>query len=258
MITGTPPLHIVYKVIGIKHYLKAITVNSGSDFYVEFISSEISNGNTEVMRDVRQVFQFLDWKMECKPQEFTVEDKRIISNKDVTSFKRLSECACFYTKTQMTQFTEYLWQISISNQLQIMGETRIPTVTCTRIPLPEEVTRETEVKLLSLFYKQNLLNLFLSTVQKGQCKSALCECGDDIQDSFHVLTSCELVSSELRDLICTEMTQSNNAYSMDCVPADYISILNSSRNQKFIESCIAVIVKNTPKFRAKFTISNVG
>ena len=139
-----------------------------------------------------------------------------------------------------------------------MGETRILTVTCTRIPLPDELTRETEVKLLSLFYKQNLFNLFLSTAQKSQCNSALCDCGNDVQDSFHILTSCELVSSELRDVICTEMTQSNNAYSMDYVPADYISILNSSRNQKFIESCIAVIVKNNPMFRAKYTISKVG
>ena len=158
----------------------------------------------------------------------------------------------------MTKFTEYIWQRSIANRLQVMGETRIPTVTCNTIPLPGEITRETEVKLLSLLYKQNLLNLFLSTAQRSQCDSALCECEKDVQDSFHILTSCELVSRELRDTICTEISRCNNANSIDCVPADYISILNSSRNKKFIESCTAVILKNTPKFRAKFTISKYG
>ena len=159
-----------------------------------------------------------------------------------------------YTKDIMLTYTEKLWQDNITNRFYMHGETQIPAVSCTRIPVPQGINRETEVKLLSLFYKQNLLNLFLSSAQKSMGISALCQCQKDVQDAFHLITTCELVDVDLRDIICNEIARANRAPGIEDVNADYISILNSARNPKFIEACISLIIKNQPELRTKFAI----
>ena len=156
----------------------------------------------------------------------------------------------------MVKYIEKLWQDNITNRFYMQGETQIPIVSCSKIPLPQGIDRETEVKLLSLFYKQNLLNLFLSSAQQSLGISALCPCQKDVQDAFHLITSCELVDADLRDIICTEMAHENRVPGIEDVNVGYISVLNSARNSKFIKACISLISNNTPELRSKFVIIN--
>ena len=190
------------------------------------------------------------------PQLHNWEDCEIVRLKDVSRIQNLSANTSMYTKDKMVKYTEKLWQDNITNRFYMQGETRVPAVSCSGIPLPLGIDRETEVKLLSLFYKQNLLNLFLSSAQKSVGISALCPCQLDVQDAFHILTSCELVDADLRGIICTEMAHENSVLAIEDVNADFISILNSSRNQKFIKACISLIKKNKPEMRTKFVIQN--
>ena len=138
----------------------------------------------------------------------------------------------------MVKYTEHLWQAKIGTQFQLLGDTRIPNVTSEKIPIPLGICRETEVKVLSLLYKQNLLNLFISSVQRDQCESCMCDCMDDVQDAFHIVTSCKLVKSNLRNIVNTELAIHNNVKSIEDVTADYISLLNASRSKLFINACI--------------------
>ena len=69
----------------------------------------------------------------------------------------------------MTKYTEKLWQQSVNNRLQLEGETRYPIVNCSPLKVPYGTTREEEVKIISLFYKNNLLSGFLYKVQRELC-----------------------------------------------------------------------------------------
>ena len=64
VILGVVPLQIQNQMIKLKHFLKAITVESGSDNYLEFIRLESEEGNSAVTSTVRLVFKFLEWKMD--------------------------------------------------------------------------------------------------------------------------------------------------------------------------------------------------
>ena len=54
------------------------------------------------------------------------------------------------------------------------------------------------LKLLLLFYSNNLLNLFLYQHFPKICSSLLCDCGTNVKSSFHVASECKpsLASSE--------------------------------------------------------------
>ena len=60
----------------------------------------------------------------------------------------------------MKKYAEYLWDITLKNQLHLEGQSRIPKVSCDPIKIPVGTSREEEVKFLSMFYKNNLLNDF--------------------------------------------------------------------------------------------------
>ena len=103
-------------------------------------------------------------------------------------------------------------------------------------------------------YKQNLLNLFLSSVQKRQCPSPLCDCSEGVQSGFHVVTACPLVDEALRETIQGCMITCNDQDCFDQVVDDYTSVLNCSRSKIFILSCISIIEKNKPSLKSEFII----
>ena len=154
----------------------------------------------------------------------------------------------------MRNYTEQLWQLNVKHRYQLLGESRTPTVSCSTIPLPFGTNRQTEVKLLGLMYKQNLLNLFLSAVQKKQCSSPLCECLEDVQSGFHLITACPLVDCGVRDNISEILIKYNNADSFELVIDDYISVLNCSRSKIFIEMCLKIVANSKLNLRSEFTI----
>ena len=134
----------------------------------------------------------------------------------------------------MAKYTEYLWDITLKSQLQLDGQTRIPKVPCDPIKIPIGTSREEEVKFLSMFYKNNLLNGFLITVEREKCPLPLCDCQLDDQTAFHILTSCEKVDADIREDIILILLLGNDVASADAVAADNISLLNCSRDKLFV------------------------
>ena len=63
------------------------------------------------------------------------------------------------------------------------------------------ISRDHEVKLMSIFYSNTLLNSFLCEKQKNQCLSPMCPCGDGEQTAFHILANCNMVPSSTRNTI---------------------------------------------------------
>ena len=227
VIMGIPPLQVQKHIITMKHYLKAVTADRDSDNYLCFIMEECRSSNSGVISIIKDVFKFLAWKMELEPDNFSESDRLVVLGRHYENFDTLSSSCCFYSKYHMNHYTENLWQSSLQNRLQQMGERRAPVVTTRPIPLPLGTNRKTEVLVLSLFYKQNLLNSFLYLSQRIKCKSPLCKCLEEEQTAHHILVSCKLIDIELRTAMDGILHKLNGGRdSVEEVPADYISLLN--------------------------------
>ena len=82
-------------------------------------------------------------------------------------------------------------------------------------------------------YPNNLLNSSLHHINSDKFPSSLCSCGEDVQTAKHLLLQCKLVEDALKaeahDLLVKAVGEEEAA--MDCS----ITILNASRNKKFLE-----------------------
>ena len=78
------------------------------------------------------------------------------------------------------------WQNSVQNKWLLNGSSIIPTVSCSSLVFKSSIPRTIETLTLSLFYPNNLLNLFLYEHFPEICSSPLCGCGANVQSSFHV------------------------------------------------------------------------
>ena len=254
VILGVPPLQIQNQVYKIKHYLKAITVETGSSNYLKFIVAECRNNNPVVSNNIRTVFKFLDWRIHGIRNKFSASDCDIINNRDIDSFGMLSASCCIYTKKMMTDYTESIWQESVERRQQLLGDSRIPNVSHSLIPLPKNTNRKTEVKVLSMFYKNNLLNAFLYLAQRSNCPTPLCDCNTEEQTAFHILTSCPLVNRDIQSVVRRIVARMNGERNFSDVTADFISILNCSRDSEFIMKCIELVNDNNPNLRSEYKI----
>ena len=81
IILGIPPLMVQSRIITIKHFLKVITVDVGLDTYKEFIVQETKSFNPSITNDLRDVYQFLQWKMINNASMFTELDTAIVESK---------------------------------------------------------------------------------------------------------------------------------------------------------------------------------
>ena len=171
-------------------------------------------------------------------------------------FLSLSKKACFYLEELMKKHTEYLWEITLKSQLQLDGQTRVPKVSCDPIKIPIGTNREEEVKFLSMFNKNNLLNGFLFTVGREKYPSPLCECQLDDQTAFHILTSCEKVDADIREVIILMLLLGNDVASADTLAVDNISLLNCSRDELFVQQCLKTL--KTSSLQIRITLSKKG
>ena len=207
---------------------------------LRFIMDECRSSNIAVTNIIKEVYKFLAWKLELKPESFTESDKLIVMGRQFDAFDILSNTSCYYTKDLVNEYTEFLWQTSLQNRLQQMGERRAPIVTTKPIPIQLGINRQTEVLLLSLFYKQNLLNAFLYLSQRSKCPSPLCTCQEEEQTAYHILVSCSLVDSGIRRVM-DNLIKSHNDSGGEEVAADYISLLNCARDKLFLRNCTEVV-----------------
>ena len=122
------------------------------------------------------------------------------------------------------------------------------------IPLPLATNRQSEVLMLSLLYKQNLLNSFLYLAQRSKCPSPLCKCSKEEQTAFHLISTCELVDTDIR-VEMDKLLNSYNGESDEGVSADYISVLNCIRDEKFVMNCLKIVECDKLELKTKYIIS---
>lgn len=251
VILGVPPLQTTNRMVTIKHYLKVFT--DTPDIHMEFIQQELSYGNTTITYHIRDVFRFLEWKLHRYPESFQPSDVLIIDQRDTIHISSLSHNACFYTRQMIKLFTEKIWQESLGNRLQVEGWSRIPNVSTTPLTMPTSTSREEEVLVMSLFYKNNLLNSFLYYTNRSA--SPLCICDEEEQSAFHLLCNCNCVHPETQENLQYLMMICNGANYIEEVASDSVSIMNCSRDVKFILLCRDVIRTEGLNLRRKINLS---
>ena len=243
LILGVPPLLIQSKVNSIKHFLKLNIKPVPRDRYKEFIL-ETYNDMTKTPRTLhikfKDIFLFLNWKMNLSSSDFNESDKEIVSENLFSNFINLSAKSCSYSQDLMKKFTEYLWKKSLTTQFQLEGYPTSPNPKLDPPPIPRGTSRETEVLFLSLFYKNNLLNSALYRL--GKVPSPLCSlCGQEEETPAHILFSCSSVEEDLRNRAITTYELASG-YRVGGTDADhYIGLLNSIRNPEFVEACIHIL-----------------
>ena len=236
IILGLPPLAIQNKINMIKHYLKIIINDIQDDpLRLSIQTAAAQNPHPDIQFSLRAVFKFLKWKIQIKPGDFTTMDVDIINQNNFAKFNDLSQKCCNYTKTQITQYTELLWEESIRNEFQLEGRNIIPKPSCKPLVLSSDLNRTKEVKLMSLFYENNLLNSFLYEHDLAEVSSPICQCGEEEQTAFHIVTRCKLVNAELRSK-AVNCIQSNKVVGENCTV-----LLNLSRNELFNKTLCDII-----------------
>ena len=257
VILGVPPIQTTQKIIAIKHYLKALSDNE--DIHCRFIGNQVAEGNPRVLCHLRDVQKFLSWKAENFRDEIETGDLAILSQRNIEPLLQLSQKTLRYTKGMIQLFTETLWQDSLNNRLMMEGWSTIPIVSCNTLPIPLGTSREVEVLVMSLMYKNNLLNSFLFDVNRDVWSSPLCPCGIEEQTSVHLLTNCSLVEDSLNVEAKRIMCLCNNLgnviepmYDPNC------AILNCSRDLNFINLCAEVVKTEDLNLRKRINLPRVN
>ena len=133
-----------------------------------------------------------------------------------------------------------LWASSLSNQFQLNGYHSSPSPSCYPISIPKETPRKAEVQLVSLFYKNNLLNQSLYNI--GQVASPLCRyCHLEEETPSHLIFNCNHIDANIRNAAYINYRKALNLNDEDPEPDSYIGLLNAIRNESFIKSCIDIV-----------------
>ena len=240
IILGIPPLQVLNKINRIKHYLKINLCPTPGDRLLEFIKNcnvDESNSPIDLCSYFKEVYRFLRWKLIKYPEHFTQKETVIIANGSVNEYCELSPKSCSYTKVIIDAYTEKLWENSITNEYQLEGHYHHPTPRCSNLPIPRNTTREEEVKLMSCFYTNNLFENFLFSINKAP--SPLCnDCKTEEHSPYHVIINCPNTDVEHR-LSAKQLLVGSNREEM--LQEDTVTLLNGSRNVKFINVCLKII-----------------
>ena len=91
IILGLPPIFIVNETNKVKHYLKMQMSQIPEDRLKDLVDDEIrKNQPSEVRHAIRQVFKFLNWKLNVYPDSITQMDKDILQSGNIEEFCSLS------------------------------------------------------------------------------------------------------------------------------------------------------------------------
>ena len=243
VILGVPPIIIQTKSNCLKHFLKINHQQIQNDRYKQFLAltyDDATKSPSRIYQIYKDLFKFLDWKRKLYPVQFNLEDQNIISSKNYSSFPHLSDRACSYTKVMMRSYTDtVLWQSAIRNQFQIDGYASAPAPTSDNLPVPQNTPRKVEVLLMSLFYKNNLLNQSLWNLSK--VPSPLCSaCSQQEETADHILFKCSAVDESLRSNTILLYNLANNFTDEEELDP-YIGLLNARSDPLFIQACIDII-----------------
>ena len=245
IIIGVPPLSIQTTCNGIKHYLKLNISQAPEDQLKKFVN-ESANHLADVKHSLKEVFRYLNWKLQISPKHFNDQDRLIVQNHDYKNYCTLSQKACSYTKTLVKKYVEKLWLEKLCNQATAEGEQNVPKPQYQKLPIPNNTTRDEEVQLMSLFYPQNLFNSFVYR-HTYQAESPLCStCKTEEETPFHVIYECNSKSTEIRNIV-------DKIAGEDTKYADTNTLLKCSRNEKFIKLCLEVLKQG--KYRKEINLN---
>ena len=244
VILGIPPITIQTRINSIKHFLKIINTPVQDDAYKSFLTSIYNPNSREPKRvhnKLKEVFLFLNWKLQQHPTHFSTEDINIVRNKRLCDFSQLSIKSCTYSQSMMKKYTEReLWASSLRNQFQLDGYQFSPTPSCDIIPIPPNTTRKQEVQFMSLLYKQNLLNQSLWNLSR--VPSPLCSyCNQEEETAEHLLFTCNEVDQQLRTDVTSSYRRALGLTNEEMEPDSYIGLVNASRDVKFVSDCLNII-----------------
>ena len=244
VILGVPPILIQAKTDGIKHFLKLNIYPIPRDRYTELLQCNLSNTSTcslAILNIFKNIFKFLLWKLQNYENQFTAEDKVIINEKSYEEFFHLSPKSCGYTQKMINSFIENeLWKPSLRSQFQMEGYANHPNPVCDPLPIPTNISRETEVLIMSLFYKNNLLNDSLYKI--GKVASPLCSlCHQEEETASHIIFCCQAIDQDLHMEATSNYKKANKISVSESIDVDHIGLLNTSRYDPFIKSCIKII-----------------
>ena len=244
VILGVPPLLIQTTVNNIKHFLK-ININPiPQDSYAEFICSTYNDAEQSTLsihNKLKVVFKFLQWKSNEYMTDFTKNDLEITSGNRYGRFFELTAKACSYSKKVMNQYIEdILWKSSLKTQFQLEGYHNHPIPSCSIIPVPSNSNRKSEVLLMSMMYKNNILRS--SLYKLGKVSSPLCSlCTEEEETADHILFRCSAVDRDLRKNAFTAYKLANNLVDGESTEVDFIELVNTSRNRQFVLSCMIIL-----------------
>ena len=234
VILGLPPLELQTKINRIKHFLKLNILKTPGDLYLQTITDIYNPADKSpsiLHSSLKDVFQFLNWKFKQHPEHFSDSDKIILQSSNYSNFGNLSSKSCSYTPSVIKNYTEKLWSASLNNQYQNQGYARAPNPKCSVIPIPQGTPRDLEVKLLNLFYKNNITNSFLYSI--GKAPSPICPSCQTSEDTIsHILLDCPNINE-------VDKTKIQSFINPD-QQVDEIATLNLSRNSDFIKTMINI------------------
>lgn len=194
IILGVIPITVSNRTNSVKHYLKLNIFPTTEDPLKLLINEQLeSTSYNKLTNNIKEVFQFLQWKTQKQPDSFTENDLYIIGNNYLEKYFELSPLSCVYTKQLIKVYSESVWQTLVNSQHQLEGYSDAPIVSSTKLKLQSNLSRESETLLLSLFYPNNLLNSFLYQYNKERFTSPACCCGSKEQTAEHILLHCQNV-----------------------------------------------------------------
>ena len=238
VILGLPPLLIQNLLNQIKHFLKLNIKASPEDKLREFIQGCFIGKHPtppELSTIMPEVFKFLQWKLQHYPKEFIDSDCAIIKAKNYSEYFNLSSKSCSYTKPIINKYIEMLWYNKLKNEFLTDGNQYVPKPSCNKLPIPENTSRKEEVLLMSLMYPNNLFNDFLYR-HTYQVPSPLCQiCSQQEETPYHIILECSNRANDAR-LMLSEILNVQEIIQGDCV-----TILNGSRNQRFLKLCLEIL-----------------
>ena len=242
IIIGIPPLTIQNRINKIKHFLKLNINPTPEDKLRELIAKCYNQQQksipVELSSCLKETFQFLEWKVDTYPNDFTEMDTLIVKGNRREDFFTLSTKACTYTKELIIKYTERIWSASVKNELNIDGFQHIPKPSCSRLPVPGNTTRQEEVLLMSLMYTNNLFhsNLYRHTYR---VESPLCrKCKAVEETPYHIILQCSDQSEQARRLLGQVISEE------ELQIEDSTTILNGSRHPPFILACLDILSRN--------------
>ena len=236
---GIPPIVVTNKINSIKHFLK-LNINSVPGDPLKILVNHITSEQkySFCTSAIREAMQFLRWKINQDQTSQSGEDFKILMEDRIQDFTQLSGKTCSYSKPVIARYTEVIWQEKMDKHFQLEGFSEAPVISLEKLKFPVGTTRKEETLFLSLFYQNNLCNVFLNQYNSLRFPNPMCECGNGPQDTLHLLTNCNYVSSDLKIALSISVTLEAKPLHNTSQMINNAFWISWSRDKTFFNQCV--------------------